>query len=583
MNLYRKHHRIVSFRRTALLILSGIAVPLLAVILLFELTTARNHRTNVSAAYRSTLSAYQRMADNSLDTAQGYITDAAANSIDFQMIVHAKSKTEFYLAAIEMEKQCRPLLQAHELIGGFYIYSSAFGYCHTVNAANYPHEDLDTIQAAVRNAAVPDSLTTGWTPLTLSDRTVFLYSFTTKGNVLSTMVDPSRQTHSGLETGGRIFFTTKDGTPLSPQRAFDAPDFPAPARWDHLYCSDTGDKYDLIHLPLRAISGYIVYAVPHETFFGQLSAMQRFLMILTLCLLLSIPVSWLLLRNLLLQPLNSLTETTQAIKTGHTDTRVPQNSNVYEVNAIAGTVNTMLDTIQQQKIEAYEWELSVRDLRLQYLQLQLRPHFFLNCLNLIYSLAGEKKYADLQELTLYLSAYLRNTLKDGSKLIALSSELNSVESYVRIQGIGTQRPPQFTISVQPAMADIPVPPLCVLTFVENAVKHASPPDTGLLIRIKCTVLASEEGSYLNITVCDNGGGFPPEKLQAFHMPFQDLPAEDGHIGIPNILHRLRFLYGAQATVSFRNRSDGACVELFLPVSDMPDANLHSKQSGVEAT
>lgn len=567
MNRYRKTETILSFRKIALLVMSGIAIPLLIVILLFEWTTARNHRISIGTAYRSTLAAYRDVVEDSLTTAQNYIAETAANSIDFQLAVHARNKTEFYLAANELEKQCRTLLQAHDLIGGFYIYSSAFDYCHTVNTANYPHKDLSTIQNAVRSAAALNSVTTGWTPLALSDRTVFLYTFTTRGSVLSTMADPTRQIYSGLETGSRIFFTMKDGTPLSLEAAFKDPDFPAPADWNHVYRCNTGNSFDLICLSLHTLSAYIVYAVPHETFFGQLSAMQRFLMILTLCLLLSIPVSWLLLRNLLLRPLDSLTETTQAIKTGHTGTRVPQDSNLYEVNAIAGTVNTMLDTIQQQKIAAYEQELSVRDLRLQYLQLQLRPHFFLNCLNLIYSLAEEKKYHALQELTLNLSAYLRNTLKDNSKLIALSSELNSVESYIRIQGIGTQYPPKLVLSVQPDAAKSPVPSLSILTFVENAVKHASLIDMALVIRIKCTLLVSKEGSYLNITICDNGGGFSPEKLDALNNPSHAPAAEDGHIGIPNILHRLRFLYGTQATVSFRNNSDGARVELFIPVRD----------------
>ena len=350
MNRYRKTETILSFRKIALLVMSGIAIPLLIVILLFEWTTARNHRISIGTAYRSTLAAYRDVVEDSLTTAQNYIAETAANSIDFQLAVHAKNKTEFYLAANELEKQCRTLLQAHDLIGGFYIYSSAFDYCHTVNTANYPHKDLSTIQNAVRSAAALNSVTTGWIPLALSDRTVFLYTFTTRGSVLSTMADPTRQIYSGLETGSRIFFTMKDGTPLSLEAAFKDPDFPAPIDWNHVYRCNTGNSFDLICLSLHPLSAYIVYAVPHETFFGQLSAMQRFLMILTLCLLLSIPVSWLLLRNLLLRPLDSLTETTQAIKTGHTDTRVPQDSNLYEVNAIAGTVNTMLDTIQQQKI-----------------------------------------------------------------------------------------------------------------------------------------------------------------------------------------------------------------------------------------
>ena len=566
MQFHMKKERTVSFRRTALMIMSAIALPLFIVIILFEWNTAKTYQANINTAYQSTLSAYRTIMENSLDMAQRYIADAAANNIDFRMVVHAANKTEAYIASVEIEKQCRPLLQEHELIGGFYIYSSAFDYYHTISAGNYPHKDLDTIQAAVLKTAYSDTAVTGWIPLALSDRTVFLYTCVTQKNAFVTMIDPNRQTHTGLEPGGKIFFTSAAGTPLAPEAAFGDSDFPVPDDWEKVFQNSSNERYNLIYLPLHTVPGYIVYAVPYKTFFGQLNTMQRFLMIITLCWLVSIPICWLLLQGLLLQPLNNLTETTQAIKTGHTDTRVPRTSHIYEVNAIAETVNTMLDTIQQQKIEAYERELSVRDLHLQYLQLQLRPHFFLNCLNLIYSLAGEKKYTDLQELALNLSIYLRNNFKDSSHLVTLTAEINSVESYIRIQGAGMQFPPLLKTLIDFNTDEILIPPISILTFVENAVKHATPEDAPLEICIKGELFDSEEGNYLYITVCDNGSGFSQEKLNELNTP-NSQTSGNGHIGISNIRHRLQFLYGAHATISFRNRSNGACVELFIPIKN----------------
>lgn len=569
MEADKKTQHTKSFRRITLLSMSAIALPLFLIVILFEWNTVRSHQASVNAAFGSTLSAYGNMVDNSADTVQHYIVDTVANNIDFQMIVHAKNKTEAYLSAIQIEKQCRPLLQAHELLGGFYVYASSFDYCHAVSMTNYPHIDRDKIQTAVIKAAAAENSDVQWAPLSLSDRTVFLYTYVKMGNAFSVILDPAQQTHTGLEPDSKIFFTEENGTPFAPETAFGTDTFPAPADWRNTFRSNSGEIYDLVSLPLHTIHGYIVYAVPHKSFFGQLNSTQRFLMIITLCLLISIPVCWLLLRSLLLQPLSRLTKTTQAIKAGHTDTRVPRDSKIYEVNAIAETVNTMLDTIQLQKIDAYERELSIRDLQLQYLQLQLRPHFFLNCLNLIYSLAEEKKYDILQELTLDLSAYFRNIFKGSSKLVTLSSEITSIEHYIRIQGAGTQFPPCLDLSMESDTADILIPSISILTFVENAVKHADPiDDPTLLIHIKCNRLDSEEGSYLYVTICDNGGGFPPEKLTELNNPHGSA-AEDGHIGISNIRCRLHFLYGERATVSFRNRSDGACVELFLPI----DSNL----------
>ena len=78
----------------------------------------------------------------------------------------------------------------------------------------------------------------------------------------------------------------------------------------------------------------------------------------------------------------------------------------------------MLDTISQQKINSYEQELEIQRTQMQCLQLQIRPHFFLNCLSKIYSLAGEKQFSPIQELSLDLSAYFRNIFKDGSQPVS---------------------------------------------------------------------------------------------------------------------------------------------------------------------
>lgn len=99
MQSYIKKHHAVSFQRTALLIMSAIALPLFIVIILFEWNTAQSYQASVNTAYQSTLSAYQTMVEDSLDMAQRYIADAAANNIDFQMITHAKNKIEVYLAS----------------------------------------------------------------------------------------------------------------------------------------------------------------------------------------------------------------------------------------------------------------------------------------------------------------------------------------------------------------------------------------------------------------------------------------------------------------------------------------------------
>ena len=220
-----------------------------------------------------------------------------------------------------------------------------------------------------------------------------------------------------------------------------------------------------------------------------------------------------MLRRWMLQPVGALTCTMEAIQEGNTSIRVPASSKLQEVNQISHTVNTMLDIIQQQKIDAYEQKLTIQHAQLQYLQLQIRPHFFLNCLNIVYSMAGEGKDLAIQELVLDLSSYLRSIFQDGSKLVELKTELASVESYVRIQQAGAQLPPQLKVSLDADTLKVPVPPLSLLTFVENSVKHSQRQDSPLEIRIKSSRLETDDGEYGGI--CSGGTRNPGPPRSGF--------------------------------------------------------------------
>lgn len=89
-------------------------------------------------------------------------------------------------------------------------------------------------------------------------------------------------------------------------------------------------------------------------------------------------------------------------------------------------------------------------------------------------------------------------------------------------------------------------------------------DASIRLRVKCGMLSSEEGDWLNITISDNCGGISQEDLQRLNHPSEELYREN-HVGIFNVIQRLRLLYGESAQVSFRNEGEGACVELFLPL------------------
>lgn len=63
------------------------------------------------------------------------------------------------------------------------------------------------------------------------------------------------------------------------------------------------------------------------------------------------------------------------------------NNNILELEAVSDRFRGLLRKIQSLKIAIYEKELNEKKAELEYMQEQIRPHFFLNCLSLIHGIA----------------------------------------------------------------------------------------------------------------------------------------------------------------------------------------------------
>ena len=55
--------------------------------------------------------------------------------------------------------------------------------------------------------------------------------------------------------------------------------------------------------------------------------------------------------------------------------------NLLELEQIDGKFRTMIHQIRKLKITLYERELEKQKIEMDYLKMQIRPHFYLNCLN----------------------------------------------------------------------------------------------------------------------------------------------------------------------------------------------------------
>lgn len=249
---------------------------------------------------------------------------------------------------------------------------------------------------------------------------------------------------------------------------------------------------------------------------------------------------------------------------GNLELRADENISIQELKDFSTIFNQMLDDIQRLKLKSYEDQLQAKQAQLQYLHLQIRPHFFLNCLKGINSMAEKKQCRQIEEIVLALSRYFRYIFRDIQKWSTLSEELHAVTSYIHLQQMNYSRLLRFDMDIAADTTDARILPWSLLTFIENSLKHAKRTAV-LALRIKSSYTTVDGSRYLNILVSDDGGGFSEEALKQLNdLGDSGQLYNDYHVGISNIYYRMALAYQGKAMLLFYNQHEEACSELFIP-------------------
>ncbi len=195
-------------------------------------------------------------------------------------------------------------------------------------------------------------------------------------------------------------------------------------------------------------------------------------------------------------------------------------------------------------------ELELRSAQLDVLWQQLKPHFLFNCLNGIRAMIHidkEKSSAMVDELT----HILRYALQAPSDHVALSEELQAVDSYLSLEKARLGQRLEVEKQIDPAALTVRVPPLLVQIIVENAIRHGiSRLARGGTLHLQ----AACEPAGLRIVVRNDG------ELGATPGGF-DVGLK---IGLKNSRERLKLLYGRDDLLQVASEGAQVVSVLLIP-------------------
>ena len=223
-------------------------------------------------------------------------------------------------------------------------------------------------------------------------------------------------------------------------------------------------------------------------------------------------------------------------------------------------LNGLLVELDEQRTELYQSELEKRQLQLNFRNAQIRPHFLVNCLAMLSGMASVGEAERVQEMTVYLSRYIRYILQDCMDTATIEREVEHMRDIIEICRGLNSHDIRFDVSVDEEASGIRLPVLVISTFIENSIRHYTGEED---LEIRLFVSLDKESDTLSIRIADNGEGFSEDALYMLNV-MGEMDEENGrHIGINNVLQRLELFYGDRAEAVFENVDGHAVVSLAI--------------------
>lgn len=374
------------------------------------------------------------------------------------------------------------------------------------------------------------------------------------------------------EHGMRFDIADRDGMLLSSEglsRRMD--DYSSALKDGYQMVTLEGESYLLVAHSAADNDFSLVALVPNASLGG---AVTDYLMIVIPIVIAAFGFLVLIIHGLwrvIIQPVKGLTQAIRRLRGGDAEARVSAPTACVELDEMSIAFNEMVQEIGDLKIGVYEEQLLRQNIQIEYLKMQVTPHFLVNCLNTVYQLTEAGQPQLTLKMVKGLSRHLRYML-DAGMMVPLSQELEMVENYLELTSVRYPGCLELTTDYAPEAMDATAIPLLVLNFVENTVKYEAVLGKHLEIHVASRVEHLREHDRLCITVWDTGGGFSDEILEKLtDLPGYIRETQNRHIGISNVFQRSQLILG-ECGFRFSNRP-GAGAQIDM---DLPFAPYHGK-------
>ncbi len=557
--------RTKSMSKAILTFFGTFMIALVVSIIIFTIQIAGQVNEQVTQNTASMLHMIRVNLIDILEKAEDYITDLSLIDPNFQNLGSKEDMSRTYAMGEKIDHYANPILDSNSYLSCIFVYSKTTEISHDVYgilAGKNGAERLKLkkgIKREILELLQKDNINLkDWFVMPVDKKNFFCRITRWQSVYMICCIDLEQMADSieaQYDLPGKIIIS-KEGKALIP-----IPD----KRLKNYQWTGVAGSYKIVKgmQPLLIVeesigSIHVACIIPIMDFRRHMSTMQMLLMLLLAVLLLTFIAGYYYLRRHLVAPMNEIVKVMGRIGAGDMGARASEDYRGSEFQMLSTSFNSMISSIKELQIEVYEKQLENEKVQLTALKLQIRPHFYLNCLKSIYALAAIGRNKEVQDKVLYLSNHLRYVFTEMEDAVSLQQELNLCRNYVGLINADINERIEYREDINPELRKFQIPPVTLLTLVENSLKHG---ETGyssskLEIFISAHILPSEEGRLINIVVKDNGTGFSEDTLTQMEYLGQE------HVGLNNFQRRMLLFYKNNCSIAFSNNK-GAQVDIFI--------------------
>jgi len=232
------------------------------------------------------------------------------------------------------------------------------------------------------------------------------------------------------------------------------------------------------------------------------------------------------------------------------------------------------------------------DYKYRFHHTQINPHFIYNSLELINAIAKVHHTPEVSRVVQLIGKYFRNITKySDMQSITVAREFELLECCIEIYKMIRGSNIDIIMDCPEELRQVEIPTMLLQPIVENSFIHGMRGmDELFIVRLsaQCETGADGTQSCLVLTVADNGPGMDQEAVERLKAGEKSGEGQEHgggrgaihNIGIPNIIARLKMLYGDRAKLQIESGSEGTTTTIRLPLNEKGDGKDEERRAVV---